>query len=55
MLEKLGGVRSPIRTGLDSELPDNWLFTGYFREMLPVIGKRDRIRCVNSMTCERIP
>jgi hypothetical protein len=50
-----GGVCSQIRTGLDPELPDNWLFAGNFRQMLPVIGKRARIRCVNSMICERIP
>src|SRR5438552_1343159 len=25
-----GGVRSQLRTGLVAELPDNWLFTGYF-------------------------
>jgi hypothetical protein len=33
-----GGVRSQIRTGLDLKLPDKWLFTGYFRGLLPVIG-----------------
>jgi hypothetical protein len=55
VLEKLGGVRSQIRTGLDPELPDKWPFTGYFRELLPVIGKRAGIRCGNSMACERIP
>jgi hypothetical protein len=26
-----GGVRSQIRTSLDAELPDKWLFTGNFR------------------------
>ena len=50
-----GGVRSRIRTGLDPELPDKWLFTGYFHEFLPVIGKRTRIRCVDSITCKQIP
>jgi hypothetical protein len=34
-----GGVRSHIRTGLEQELPDNWLFTGYFPEFGPVIEK----------------
>ena len=37
-----GGVRSQLRTGLDAELPDNWLFTGYFRELVPVIEKCHR-------------
>ena len=37
-----GGVRSQIRTGLDPELPDKWLFTGYFRELVPVIEKCHR-------------
>jgi len=50
-----GGVRSRIRTGLDPEWPDKWLFTGYFHEFLPVIGKRTRIRCVDSITCKQIP
>ena len=34
-----GGVRSHIRTGLEQELPDNWLFAGYFPEFRPVIEK----------------
>jgi hypothetical protein len=50
-----GGVRSPIRTGLDPELPDKWPFAGNFRELLPVTGKLARIRCINSMTYKRIP
>ena len=41
-----GGVRSQIRTGLS---PDNCPFAGYFRELLPFIGKRAAIRCANSM------
>jgi hypothetical protein len=28
-----GGVCSQIRTGLDPELPDNWLFAGNFCEL----------------------
>jgi hypothetical protein len=43
-------VRSQIRTGLDPGLPDKWLFTGYFRELLSVIAKCMRIRCANSTT-----
>jgi hypothetical protein len=31
-----GGVRSQIRTGLDLEFPDKGLFTGNFRQKLPV-------------------
>ena len=50
-----GGVRSQLRTGLDPELPDKWLFTGYFRELLPVIAKCIGIRCVDSITCKTIP
>jgi hypothetical protein len=50
-----GGVCSQIRTGLDPELPDNWLFAGNFREFLPVIGKRTGIRCIDSITCKQIP
>jgi hypothetical protein len=50
-----GGVRSQLRTGLGPEFPDNWLFTGYFRELLPVIGKCTGIRCVDSITCKTIP
>ena len=50
-----GGVRSHIRTGLDPELPDKWLFTGYFRKLLPVIGKGTRISCADSITCHQIP
>jgi len=52
---KNGGVCSQIRTGLDPELPDNWLFAGNFREFLPVIGKRTGIRCIDSITCKQIP
>jgi len=48
-------VRSQIRTGLELKLPDKGLFAGYFRELLPVIGKCAGIRYVNSMACERIP
>ena len=50
-----GGVRSQIRTGLDPGLPDKWLFTGYFSELLPVIAKCTRIPYVNSTTYEQIP
>ncbi len=47
-----GGVRSQIRTGLS---PDKCPFAGYFRELLPFIGKRAGIRCVNSMASKGIP
>src|SRR6266850_2923225 len=42
----------PVST---SNLPDKWLFTGYFRELLPVIGKCTRIHCVDSITCKQFP
>jgi hypothetical protein len=50
-----GGVRSQLRTGLDPGLPDKWLFTGYFRELLPVIAKSTRIPYVDSKTYKQIP
>src|SRR5882762_4200136 len=50
-----GGVRSQMRTGLDPELPDKCLFTGYFCELVPVIETCTRIRYVDSMACKQIP
>jgi hypothetical protein len=50
-----GGVRSQIRTGLDPELPNKWLFAGCFREWVPVIEKCTRIHCVDSTACKQIP
>ena len=50
-----GGVRSPIRTGLDPELPDKWFFTGYFRVLVPVMEKWTRIRRADSIACKQIP
>ena|SRR6266851_774169 len=50
-----GGVRSQMRTGLDPELPDKCLFTGYFCELSPVIETCTRIRYVDSMACKQIP
>ena len=44
-----GGVRSHIRTGLEPELPDKWLFTGYFPVFGPVIEKCTRIERIFSM------
>src|SRR5216683_1487649 len=44
-----GGVRSHIRTGLEPELPDNCLFTGYFPEFGPVMEKCTRIDRIFSM------
>jgi len=38
-----GGVRSQIRTRLDRDLPDKWLFAGYFGELVPVIENAPRI------------
>jgi len=45
-----GGVRSPMRTGLEPELPDNWLFAGYFPQFGPVIENPTSNRCSTSMT-----
>jgi hypothetical protein len=50
-----GGGRSQVRTYLDPGLPDKWLFTGYFRELLPVIAKSTRIPYVDSKTYKQIP
>jgi len=36
-----------LRTGLDPELPDKCLFTGYFCELVPVIETCTRIRYVD--------
>ena len=42
----------PVST---SNLPDKWHFTGYFRELFPVIEKYTRIHCDNSITCKQFP
>src|SRR5712664_3345620 len=48
-LEKLGGVRSHIRTGLEPELPENCPFAGYFPGFGPVMEKCTRIGRIFSM------
>ena len=47
-----GGVRSQIRTGLS---PDKWPFAANICEIVPVIEKCTRIRCVDLMACRQLP